>query len=237
MKNDLTIVIPCKNEEKYIGQTLESISKQLGCSGVRVLIADAGSTDGTIGIINSLKPELDLRIQIIEGGSVSRGRNNGASLAETDYILFLDADATFTRDDAVLISVCRIKSDRLDCLSTAPVYRGEKDFRAKFLFMINKITTKILAKSCPFAVGAYTLIRKDKFDEIGGYDEDLMHTEDWWLSKKISPNKFSIIPDLVTQDNRRFRRFGYFRMVKMIFGNYLNRHNRNYFLVDQNYWK
>jgi len=45
MKDLLTIVIPCKNEEKYIVPLLEDLSQQYGISDVRIIIADAGFGD------------------------------------------------------------------------------------------------------------------------------------------------------------------------------------------------
>jgi hypothetical protein len=45
-----------------------------------------------------------------------------------------------------------------------------------------------------------------------------------------------LIPNLITQDNRRFKRFGYLSMVKLMFINWLNRNNRDYFLKDAGYW-
>ena len=54
--------------------------------------------------------------------------------------------------------------------------------------------------------------------------------------KKIKPNKFKLIPELITQDNRRFKRYGYFSMVKLLYNNWKNRNNTQYFYEDQGYW-
>ena len=97
MKELLTIVIPCKNEERYIGHVFESIQKQKFITGVRIIVADAGSTDKTLDIIKIYQQALP--IEVIEGGKVSVGRNNGAKLVTTPYILFLDADVRlFSKD-------------------------------------------------------------------------------------------------------------------------------------------
>ena len=73
MKNLVTIVIPCKNEEKYIGHLLTSLSQQVGIGNTRILVADADSTDTTIDIIKLYDDVLN--IEVIEGGPVSVGRN------------------------------------------------------------------------------------------------------------------------------------------------------------------
>jgi hypothetical protein len=71
---------------------------------------------------------------------------------------------------------------------------------------------------------------------MGGYDEEVKHTEDWLFSKDMDSDKFVLIPGLITQDNRRFKKFGYFRMVKLMWRNWRNRNDRDYFLKDAGYW-
>jgi cellulose synthase/poly-beta-1,6-N-acetylglucosamine synthase-like glycosyltransferase len=45
IKNKVTIIIPCYNEEKYISETIKSIVKQNNINGTKVIIADNNSTD------------------------------------------------------------------------------------------------------------------------------------------------------------------------------------------------
>jgi len=74
MQDLLTIVIPCKNEENYIVPLLEDLLQQHDIGDVRIIIADADSTDATVPLINTYKG--DLNIEVIKGGNVSVGRNN-----------------------------------------------------------------------------------------------------------------------------------------------------------------
>jgi glycosyltransferase involved in cell wall biosynthesis len=76
IKDYLSIVIPCKNEENYIKRTLDEISIQSGTKGMRVIIADGGSSDSTIQKIEEFIKSEDnkLNIEVIEGGTVSIGR-------------------------------------------------------------------------------------------------------------------------------------------------------------------
>jgi hypothetical protein len=81
------------------------------------------------------------------------------------------------------------------------------------------------------------MVNKQIFNKLGGYNERVKQSEDWLLSKQISPKKFKLIPNLITQDNRRFKRYGYFSMIKLLSNNWRNRNNVNYFYQDQGYWK
>jgi glycosyltransferase involved in cell wall biosynthesis len=235
MEKELTIVIPCRNEEEYIGRLLEEISLQ-GVGATKIILADAKSTDRTVEEARNAAYQLGLKLEIAPGGLPARGRNQGAFLSKTKYILFIDADVTFTHKFSLLDCLEQMKKGDYDMMSTTPVHRGDTNIRASLLFFLNKISTRWLSRREPFAIGAFTLVKKEKFDGLGGYDEEVKHTEDWLLSKKVSPNKFLLIPDLITQDDRRFKKFGYWRMVKLIWFNWLNRNNREYYLNDAGYW-
>ena len=235
MEKELTIVIPCKNEEEYIGRLLEEISLQR-VGSTEIILADANSTDGTVEEATKTSFHLGLNLKIAPGGLPAVGRNRGAFLAKTKYVLFIDADVTFTNKFSLLDCLERAKEGNFDMMTTTPVYRGDGNLRASVLFYLNKLSTKWLSKKSPFAIGAFTLVRKEKFESLGGYDEEVKHTEDWLLSKKISPSKFLLIPDLITQDDRRFKKFGYWNMIKLIWRNWINRNNREYYLQDAGYW-
>lgn len=80
------------------------------------------------------------------------------------------------------------------------------------------------------------LIRKKTFEELGGFDETLHQSEDYFLSRKIPKREFKILDCYVGQDNRRFKKMGYLGMIKMMFNNLLNRNNINHFKKDIGYW-
>jgi glycosyltransferase involved in cell wall biosynthesis len=236
LSQQLTIVIPTYNEEKYIAQTLYAIASQSGTYKVKIIIADAKSTDNTRLVASTNAFELGLNLEIIDGGLPAVGRNAGAKLATTPYILFLDADVTFSHRQVIVQAVNELAFMDYQMVGTTPVYKGEFDIRASIMFGLNKYVTWFLSKTEPFAIGGFTMVNRQVFNYLGGYDEKAKQSEDWLLSKKISPKKFKLIPELVTQDNRRFKRYGYFSMVKLLYNNWKNRNNTKYFYEDQGYW-
>jgi glycosyltransferase involved in cell wall biosynthesis len=233
MEKKLTIVIPTKNEEKYIGRLLTELYEQK-INQTKIIISDNNSQDGTLRIVQLYADTFKLNVEIIKGGLPSVARNNGATVATTPYILFIDADVTFTKKNAIELAMKKIIKKKI--VSTTPVYNGTKDIKAKILFKLNNLITKLISISDPFAIGAFTLVRKKDFIEKGGYDPDIIQSEDWWLSKKFKPKEFTIIPNLITQDNRRFKRFGYFNMIKMMLINWLNKNNIDHFKKNNGYW-
>jgi glycosyltransferase involved in cell wall biosynthesis len=236
LSQQLTIVIPTYNEEKYIAQTLYAIASQSGTYKVKIIIADAKSTDNTRLVASTNGFELGLDLEIIDGGLPAVGRNAGAKLATTPYILFLDADVTFSHRQTIVQAIDELAFMDYQMIGTTPVYKGEFDIRASIMFGLNKYVTWFLSKTEPFAIGGFTMVNRQVFNSLGGYDEKAKQSEDWLLSKKISPKKFKLIPELITQDNRRFKRYGYFSMVKLLYNNWRNRNNTKYFYEDQGYW-
>ena len=234
MKDLLTIVIPCKNEEKYIVPLLEDLLQQHDIGDVRIIIADANSTDATVPLINTYKDELN--IEVIEGGPVSVGRNNGAKLVTTPYILFLDADVRFFNKMTIFDAVHMIDFHKLD-LVTANIKNYGKDWRASFFFGAFNIINQIMTKKTPFAIGAFFLTRRYQFEMLGGFPNKYETSEDYILSKQYDPKKFMILDHYFGQDERRFTKLGYTGMIWYMVVNFLNRNNLKHFeKAKVNYW-
>src|SRR6202046_5675066 len=113
MTGELTIVIPAKNEVAMLPRLLESLCRQdySGMPATRVLVADAGSTDGTVEAALGFRDRL--RVEVVKGGLPSVGRNAGARLATTKYVLFLDADVELPEPTLLRRAMWRMERRRL----------------------------------------------------------------------------------------------------------------------------
>jgi len=229
----ITIVVPCKNEENYIHHLLDSLRSQ-NIGDTRVIIADC-STDATRQVIKN--NSIGLNVEIIDGGPVSIAKNNGARLVTTPYILFIDADVRFFKDTVIQDSVNKMELKKLHLVGLN-IKCYDKDIRAKIGFTAFNLINHTLKFFSPFAVGAFMLTRKDKFEEYGGFPENLLTSEDYFLSKKYSPRKFKIIRHHFGQDSRRFKKMGYLGMGKYLIKNFVNRNNKKYWesLYHNKYW-
>ena len=229
----ITIVIPCKNEENYISYLLTHLrNQQIGST--RIIIADC-STDRTREVIQDTKGNLN--VEIINGGPVSVAKNNGARLATTPYILFIDADVRFFNDTVIRDAVREIETKNLDLIGLN-IKCYDNDKRAMLGFMIFNGINHILKFVSPFAVGAFMLTRRDRFEEYGGFPEQLTTSEDYFLSRKYSPRKFRIVRHHLGQDSRRFKKMGYMGMARYLVKNFINRNNQAYWdrLDNSKYW-
>ena len=233
LSNKITIVIPSKNEENYIAHLLDNlIAQEVGFT--KIIVADC-STDKTRSIIDLYRPRLN--IEVIEGGPVSLAKNRGAKLVTTPYILFIDADVRFFKSTVIYDAVSVIEAENLDLVGlNAKCYDG--DIRAQIGFTIFNVINHVLKYFSPFAVGAFMLTRREKFIELGGFPEQFATSEDYFLSRKYSVNKFKLLNHYFGQDSRRFRKMGYFGMSKYLIKNFWNRNNKAYWdnLDSSKYW-
>ena len=233
LSDKITIVVPCKNEENYIPHLLESLRLQ-GIGDTRIIIADC-STDNTRQVIKDNSSFLN--VEIIEGGPVSFAKNNGARLVSTPYILFIDADVRFFKHTVIRDAVNEIESRNLDLIGLN-IKCYDNDFRATIGFAIFNIINHILKYFSPFAIGAFMLTRRDKFEEFGGFPEKTATSEDYFLSRMYSTKKFKILNHYFGQDSRRFKKMGYFGMGFYLIKNFINRNNKAYWdkLDSSKYW-
>jgi O-antigen biosynthesis protein len=89
----LSVVVCAYNEERYLGDCLESLL-HLDYPNLDVVICDDGSTDRTLEIASSYP----FRIQALEHKGLSAARNAGLEVARGDLIAYLDADAACDPD-------------------------------------------------------------------------------------------------------------------------------------------
>ena len=233
ISDKITIVVPCKNEENYIHHLLDSLREQ-NIDNTRIIIADC-STDRTREVIQAAKGKLN--VEIIDGGPVSLAKNNGAHLVTTPYILFIDADVRFFKDNVIQDAVNMIERKNLDLIGLN-IKCYDRDLRAKIGFIAFNLINHTLKYFSPFAVGAFMLTRRDRFEEYGGFPEQFSTSEDFFLSRKYSPKKFRLLKHHFGQDSRRFKKMGYMGMAKYLVKNFVNRNNKAYWdkLDSSIYW-
>jgi hypothetical protein len=151
--------------------------------------------------------------------------------------LFIDADVRFFKDTVIQDAVDIIESKNLDLIGLN-IKCYDRDPRAKIGFTAFNLINHVLKYVSPFAVGAFMLTRRDRFEEYGGFPEQFSTSEDYFLSKKYSPKKFKIVRHHFGQDSRRFKKMGYMGMATYLVKNYINRNNKDYWdkLDSSRYW-
>ena len=200
----------------------------------KVFVADAGSTDATIEVAVSFADRLN--ISVIPGGLPSVGRNAGARRATTRYVLFMDADIELP-DRTLLRRVMETVGRRnLQCATVDIRCKGGRLLDG-MLYRGNNAVQHFASFTKPFATGMFMLFDNAKFEELGGFDENVHYAEDYLLSKKVSPLKFGIVRGHILTSNRRFKAMGHMKIAKMFLNTALHTFDMSYFRRDHGYWK
>jgi len=231
INNQLTIVIPSKNEKQGIINVLNLLLKQTYI--YKIIIADSSNDTDSISLHKKYQSTYPHQIEIINGGLPSIARNNGAMKVITPYILFLDADI-YLKDKSIINKCLNIAINGNYDLVTCKI--RSLDGKYKWIWKIFDIAQWISSKTKPFAVGGFMLFKANTFKKLNGFNEEDKIAEDYRLSSKISPNKFKIANLYVYTPSRRFETKGVWYMIKLLILCWLNRNNDNFFTNDQNYW-
>ncbi len=144
-------------------------------AGWELIVCDNNSTDRTAEIARAA----GARVVFEPHNQISRARNRGAAAAAGEWLLFVDADSTPSRElfedlraaidgGCVLGGGCTIDSDH----DTLPV-------RAVLAFW------NALSRSLHWAAGAFVYCRRDAFSELGGFSEELYASEELELSGRL----------------------------------------------------
>ena len=203
----VTIVIPCRNEERFIEACLDSIIRQdFPKDRLEVLILDGGSEDRTLDILGRYSTEHPY-IKILSNPKkiVPTAMNTGIRSARGEFIIRMDAHSTYpegylnscirhlneTDADIVGGSVETLPGDKTllaDCIArmtSHPFGVGNSQFRTSL--------KAGYVDTVPF--GAF---RRNLFDKYGFYDERLPRNQDNELCSRVIQcgGKVYMAPDL-----------------------------------------
>lgn len=239
MNTELTIVIPAKNEEKNIANLLRSLERQTyKMYQVQIILADADSTDHTVDTATLLAARLNLlEFRVVKGGLPAVGRNAGAKLAKTRFLLFLDADVVLEDQTLVERVIMEMRAKGLHC-ATTDIHCPQGAFLSKVAYAISNFYQRgSRFFGTPFATGMCMFFRRDVFVRLDGFNEGALFAEDYLLSKQVGWRRFRVVSGGVATSDRRMQKMGYWKLAKLFFGTALLSHRSNQFLKDHGYWK
>lgn len=165
----ISIIIPTYNEEDFLPILLESIKKQ-SYKDYEIIVADNNSTDRTRFLA---KKE---GARVVNGGLPAKGRNNGARVAQGDWLLFLDADVVLPAN-FLIIAINEIKERNLlvaSCL-VKPISNKKVDI---FLHDAANIYMKLMVKVFPHASGSCIFSKTKIYHQLNGFNEKIKLAED-----------------------------------------------------------
>ena len=205
----ISVIIPCRNEEKHIEKCIISILQQdYSKEAVEFIFVDGMSTDKTRKIIAEYSSHHQ-NIHLIDNPKlfVPYALNEGIKNASGDIIIRLDAHSSYSINYISTLSkkLLELNADNVGCVChtdvlnktpktlaikevlSSPFGVGNSSFRTG----VEKITE---TDTVPF--GCY---RRDVFDRFGYYNTELTRNQDIELNKRIKAagGKIYLIPDVL----------------------------------------
>jgi glycosyltransferase involved in cell wall biosynthesis len=214
-----SFVIPAKQEEGYIGHSLEDLvaKRNAACLALEIIVVDGKSTDATVREATGRADKVITDAPLAWEG-IAHARNVGAAAATGEFLFHTDADVMVPDLPRLLSRATQAFADPAVVAVTAPVMPYPWDSRWTDR-MIHRIANAHFRASyrygAYFARGECQIVRREAFAAIGGYRGDLISGEDCDLFRRLSRvGKIVYLPDLcVYHSLRRFRGMGYMRVL------------------------
>ncbi len=192
MNKTVSIIIPCRNEENYIKQCIDSfLNQSYPKELIEIIIADGMSTDNTRNIINEISKKNN-NVILIDNKKFTApaGMNLGIKKSNSDIIIIFGAHA-YADKEFVKENVLALENEEVGCAGGV-------------ITTINdSIKGEAIAEamSCPFGVGnaLFRYAEKEAFvdtvgfgayyrkfiTEIGLFDEELVRNQDDELNFRV----------------------------------------------------
>jgi glycosyltransferase involved in cell wall biosynthesis len=175
---EISVIIPVNNIDKYLAEAIESVVEQR-YSAKEIIVIDSGNTEDSSRVAFAWRSQIRLYHQPPLG--ISAARNFGVSLAECQYIAFLDADDLWTPDKLLLQK--QIFDDHPE---TDMVFGQVQQFNSPEISR-DKVAPlrQDLEQIAGYTAGTL-LISKEKFLKAGLFNESLKIGEfiDWYVRAK-----------------------------------------------------
>lgn len=165
------VVIPAHNEEGNLPALLDSLDEALGDAPAHItvdrVVVDNASTDGTAALAQGRG------CRVIQVGKrvISAVKNAGAHGSVGDMLLFVDADERVSKNLFGQLCATLERGDVLGGVSGIKLERRSLGILATFTLLAPLICLTHVPAGVIFC-------RRSAFEAIGGFNENLLHSED-----------------------------------------------------------
>jgi GT2 family glycosyltransferase len=202
---EISVVIPVYNGATTIGDQLEALSRQSSPRFWEIVVADNGSTDNTLAIVDQWRPELPA-VRVVDASKhrgVSHARNSGVLASRAPLVLICDADDVVASDWLEALALGLESADLVGGAFDFTALNGRQGGRSHDA---QQTGLPIGLDFLPYAVGANFGMRRAVFEHIGGWDESYRSGGDdidfSWRAQ-LAGFRLAYVPDAVVARRRR----------------------------------
>jgi glycosyltransferase involved in cell wall biosynthesis len=172
----ISIVVPAFNEERLLPSTLQAIRESAQAfPDWELIVCDNNSTDRTAEIARAA----GAKVVFEPKNQISRARNTGAAAASGDWLLFIDADSSPSRE---LFQDVLFEIEGNTCLAggcTIAIDNPRLD--VQLVVRLWNLTSRAMR----WAAGTFVFCETAAFREAGGFSEELYATEELELFGRL----------------------------------------------------
>jgi glycosyltransferase involved in cell wall biosynthesis len=211
----VSVIVPAFNEEKFLGNCLESLENQ-DFKDFEIIVVDNNSTDKTAEIAK----KFGVILVSEKNQGVAFARNKGANAAKGEILVFTDADTILPKNWLSRIQKEFEKDKKFVAFGgSCQFYSGPISARlaSKFLLKPFLIFDKFFSGGWNL-MGCNMAIRKEAFFKIGGFNTNLKLNEEIEISSRLRKvGKVILDPNFkVKTSGRRYRHGLVFGMMDYI---------------------
>jgi cellulose synthase/poly-beta-1,6-N-acetylglucosamine synthase-like glycosyltransferase len=192
----VTVIVPCWNEEKTIGGTIESLLKlDYPSDKIKIILVDDGSTDSTWSVMQSFAGNAQITAYQKENGGKHTAMNLGLEKTTTPFVGCLDADS-FADPQALKRIMTYFENKEVMAVSPAIVVTNPKNIiqriqKIEYYWGIYIKKMLGLNNAIHVAPGPFSIFRTEVFQKIGNF-RSAHNTEDMEIAFRMQANLMKI---------------------------------------------
>ncbi len=202
----VSVIIPCYNEERFIGKALETLADQYDKADYEIVVVDGMSEDHTRQVIAEFQqshPEVSLTLVDNPARNIPRALNLGIAAARSEIIARMDAHAAPSSGyirrcvevlgegkAAVVGMPCRVRPGAQTIVGRAIAIAvshpfGIGDAKYRLGDGDGKASGERRATQEEVDTVAFACFRKSLWSALGGFDEKLLANEDYDFNYRV----------------------------------------------------
>jgi len=186
----VSVIIPCYNGEKFIGEAIESVLNQT-YQNWELIIIDDGSTDNSEDIVKKIIT--DSQIKLIKhkyNKGIAKTKNTGIANAKGKYIAFLDQDDIWLNSKLELQLKCfELGNSDIGVVCTGMIFTDSNMKPINIFRGFRDEDQKTLIKNLylkPTNSSSIMMVKKEYFEHIGTFNEELIGWDDYELLMRLA---------------------------------------------------
>jgi len=201
LKPFISIVVPLRNEERYVERLARSLlSQDYPADRYEIIVADGGSTDGTLSLLAAMDPEGRVRVLPNPGRTAPAALNVAIAAARGEIVTRVDGHSFVAPD--YLSRIVAVMEETGAAVVGGPV-RMEADtpFRRALVealyapIAVGSVPYRTLTTRAEVASLQTGSFRREVLERVGPFDEALAVVEDLDMNTRIRKAGYALLLD------------------------------------------